>query len=569
MAAEHLQLPVDRLVAKNGIISDKTDPQKKVAYGILSKGKIIERHLQAKPALKPAANFTVCGKSLPRADLLDKVTGKAQFAGDMRLPGMLYGKVLRPPAVGARLKTADLSAAKAVSGAIVLQDGNFIAVAHKLPDVAERAISRIRADYELPDATINDQNVFERIVNTAAKDNVIEQKGDLEAGRALSKVRFDESYCTPYVAHAATETHSALADVGKNSATVWIGTQRPFGADEEIAKAIGLTGKDVRIITPFIGGGYGGKSQVGQAVQAARISKMAGVPIQVVWTREEEFFYDTFQPAAVVKISSGIDDSNRISFWDYHVFFAGERSSQNIYNIPNLRTVSRGSGFGGGGPHPFGTGAWRGPGSNSNIFARESHIDIIAAKAGLDPMEFRLKNLADERMIRVVRAAAEKFGWKPAKTPSGRGCGMVCLDYLGTYVCAMAQISVNNASGQIKVERIVHAQDMGPIINPEGARMQIEGAITMGLGYCLTEEIHFRGGDIKDLDFVSYKIPRFSWVPKIEPVLVENLEIAPSGCGEPPIVGMGALLANALFDATRIRLQQLPLTAKRIKEKLV
>jgi isoquinoline 1-oxidoreductase len=569
MAAEHLQLPADRLVAKNGMISDKLDPQKRVAYGILSKGRIIERHLQAKPVLKPAASFTVCGKSLPRADLLEKVTGKAQFAGDMRLPGMLYGKVLRPPAFGAKLKTVDLTAAKAVSGAIVLQDGNFIAVAHKLPDIAEKAISRIKAEYELPDATINDQNIFERIVNTVAKDNVIEQKGDLEAGRGLSKMRFDESYRTPYVAHAATETHSALADVGKSSATVWIGTQRPFGADEEIARAIGLAGKDVRIITPFLGGGYGGKSQVGQAVQAARISKMTGVPIQVVWTREEEFFYDTFQPAAVVKISSGIDDSNRINFWDYHVFFAGERSSQNIYNIPNLRTVSRGTGFGGGGPHPFGTGAWRGPGSNSNIFARESHIDIMAAKAGMDPMEFRLRNLADERMIRVVRAAAEKFRWKSAQAPSGRGCGMVCVDYLGTYVCAMAQISVNNAGGQIKVERIVHAQDMGPIINPEGARMQIEGAITMGLGYCLTEEIHFSGGEIKDLDFVSYKIPRFSWVPKIEPVLVENLEIAPSGCGEPPIVGMGALLANALFDATGIRIQQLPLTAKRIKERLI
>jgi CO/xanthine dehydrogenase Mo-binding subunit len=295
---------------------------------------------------------------------------------------------------------------------------------------------------------------------------------------------------------------------------------------------------------------------------------MTGVPVQVIWTREEEFFYDTFQPAAVVKISSGLDESSRITFWDYHVFFAGDRSSQNIYNVPNLRTVSRGSGFGGGGPHPFGTGAWRGPGSNSNIFGRESHIDIMAAKAGLDPLEFRLKNLADARMIRVVKAAADKFGWQPAKAPSGRGQGMVCLDYLGTYVTAMAQIKADKESGRLQVERIVHAQDMGPVINPEGARMQMEGAIIMGLGYCLSEEIHFNGGQIEDLDFGSYQTPRFSWVPKIETVIVENLEIAPSGCGEPPIVGMGALMANALYDATGIRIQQLPLTPQRIKEKL-
>ena len=250
------------------------------------------------------------------------------------------------------------------------------------------------------------------------------------------------------------------------------------------------------------------------------------------------------------------------------MLFAGDRSSQNIYHVPNLRTLSRGSSFGGPGPHPFGTGAWRGPGSNTNIFSRESHIDLMAAKAGLDPLEFRLKNLSDERMIRVVKAAADKFGWKPAKAPSGRGQGMVCLDYLGTYVTAMAQIKFDRSSGRIRVERIVHAQDMGPVINPEGARMQVEGAITMGLGYCFSEEIHFKGGEILDLSFGSYQTPRFSWVPRIETVLVENLDIAPSGCGEPPIVGMGAMVANALFDATGVRIQQLPLTPERIREKL-
>ncbi|MDM7996386.1 MAG: molybdopterin-dependent oxidoreductase [Acidobacteriota bacterium] len=569
MAAEHLQLPVDRLVVQNGIVSDRQDPQKKVPYGLLAKGKAIERHLEKKPSLKAAANFSICGKSLPRADFLDKVTGKAKFAGDIRLPGMRYGKVLRPPVHGARLKTVDLSAAKAIKDATVLQDGDFVGVVHPLPDMAEKAVALIKAEYELPEIQIDDQNVYEKILNTQAKDNVVEHRGDLETGRKMSAHIFEESYRTPYVAHAATETHSAVADVRADRATVWIGTQRPFGANGEIGGAIGLASNAVRVITPYIGGGYGGKSQVGQAVQAARLSKMAGVPVQVVWSREEEFFYDTFQPASVVTIRSGIDDSGRICYWDYHVFFAGDRSSQNIYDVPHLRTVSRGAGFGGGGPHPFPTGAWRGPGSNTNIFARESHMDTMAAKAGMDPVDFRLKNLSDKRMIRVLRAAADRFEWTPAKAPSGRGWGAVCLDYLGTYVAAMAEIHVDKARGQIQVKRIVHAQDMGPIINPEGARMQIEGAVTMGLGYCLSEEIHFRGGEIRDLDFGSYQIPRFSWVPKIESVLVENHEIDPSGCGEPPIVGMGALLANAFFDATGVRIRQLPLTPKRVKENLV
>ena len=568
MAAEYLKLPRERLIANDGTVSDKSDPKNKVAYGFLAQGKIIEKHLQKKPPLKSPADFKVCGKPLPRADFQKKVTGGAQFAGDVRLPKMMYGKVLRPPAHGAKLKNVELAAAKMNKDAIVLQEGDFVAVVHPLPDMAEKILSLVEAEYELPEATVDDKNIYERILNTTARDNVIEQKGDLTLGRKLAVQQFEESYFTPYVAHAATETHSALADVGENSATVWIGTQRPFGADSEIARAIGMTADKVRIITPYVGGGFGGKSQVGQAVQAARLSKMTGVPIQVVWTREEEFFYDTFQPAAVVKINSGLDASNRIAFWDYQVFFAGERSSQNIYNVPNLRTTSRGTGFGGGGPHPFATGAWRGPGSNTNVFSRESHIDTMAAKAGMDPLEFRLQNLTDERMIRVVRAAAEKFGWTSSKSQDGRGCGMVCLDYLGTYVAAMAQIRVDKDSGRIRVERIVHAQDMGPVINPEGACMQIEGAITMGLGYCLSEEIHFSGGVIKDLDFRSYEIPRFSWVPKIEAVLVKNLEIAPSGCGEPPVVGMGAMLANALFNATGIRIRRLPLTPQRVKASL-
>ncbi len=567
MAAEQLKVPADRLAAKDGIVFDKSNPSSKVTYGALAKGKTIERHLDKKPPLKPASAFVVCGKSLPRADFPDKVTGKAQFAGDIRLPKMLYGKVLRPPAHDAKLKKADLSAAKSVKDAIVLQDGDFVAVVHPLPDVAEKTLALIKAEYDRPAPKVDDRSIHEQIVNTAARDNVIEQKGDLAQGQKLAVLKFEESYNTPYVAHAPTETHSAIADVKKDEATVYIGTQRPFGANEEIGRAIGLQSSKVRVITPFVGGGYGGKSQVGQAVQAARLSKMTGFPVQVVWSREEEFFYDTFQPAAVVKINSGLDDSNRITHWEYRVYFAGERSSQNIYNVPNLRTISRGTGFGGGGPHPFATGAWRGPGSNSNIFARESHIDVMAAKAGIDPLEFRLKNLTDERMIKVVRAGAEKFGWRLGKGPSRQGRGMVCLDYLGTYVAAFAQIKVDKEY-RIQVERIVHAQDMGPVINPEGARMQMEGGITMGLGYCLGEEIHFKGGEILDLDYGRYKIARFSWLPKIETVIVENLEIAPSGGGEPPVVGMGALLANALFDATGIRVQQLPLTPERIREKI-
>jgi isoquinoline 1-oxidoreductase len=566
LAADQLQTAPDRLAAKDGVVADKTDPAKRIPYGTLAKGKIIERHLGRKPSLKPVSDYSICGKSLPRADARDKVTGKAQYAADMRLPGMLYGRVLRPPVHGAKLRSVDISAAKQVRDARVLQEGEFVGVVHPLPDMAEKALSLIKPEFETPEPKADDKTIHKHLSEASPRETVIEQRGDLAQGRDLATLKFDETYYTPYVAHAPMETHSALAQVEKEGATLWIGTQRPFGAQEEIARVLGLTPDKVRIITPFVGGGFGGKSQIGQAVQAARLSRMTGSPVQVAWTREEEFFYDTFQPAAFVKIASGLNPSGQIVFWDYQVSYAGERSSQNFYAVPHLRTVSRGGWSGGGSnPHPFGTGAWRGPGSNTNIFARESHIDVMAAKAGMDPLEFRLKNLSDQRMVRVLKAAAEKFGWKPARAPSGRGHGLVCLDYLNTCVAAMAEISADKNTGRIRVNRIVLAQDMGQVINPEGARRQIEGGITMGLGYCLAEEIHFKGGEIKDLSFSDYEITHFSWVPQIETVLVDNPELAAQGGGEPPITCMGALMANALFDATGARLNRLPLTPERVK----
>jgi CO/xanthine dehydrogenase Mo-binding subunit len=300
-------------------------------------------------------------------------------------------------------------------------------------------------------------------------------------------------------------------------------------------------------------------------IEAARLAKLSGGPVQVAWSRKEEFFNDTFRPAAVIKVRSGIDGDKRIVFWDYDNHFAGTRSSQPFYDIPHYRVLSRGGWMRGSDAHPFNVGAWRGPGSNTNVFAMESQIDIMAAAAEMDPLEFRLRNLTDKRMRRVLEAAAAKFGRKFVKAPSGRGYGIACTDYLGTYVATIAEVRVDKSTGKIRVERVVCALDMGEVINPEGARLQIEGCVTMGLGYVLTEEIRFKGGQILDENFDSYEIPRFSWLPKIETVLVDNPELPPHGCGEPPITPMGAVIANAVHDATGARLFELPMTPERVK----
>ena len=215
--------------------------------------------------------------------------------------------------------------------------------------------------------------------------------------------------------------------------------------------------------------------------------------------------------------------------------------------------------------NPFNVGPWRAPSVNSNTFARESQIDVMAAKAGVDPLEFRLNNLSDARMRRVLEAAARKFGWKAGRAASGRGVGVACGMYANACNATMAQVAVDKKTGDVRVQRVVIALDVGVMLNPDGLRQQTEGSITMGLGYALKEEVRFRGGQVLDTNFDSYQIPRFSWLPEIEVVLVDNPQTPALGAGEPPIITMGAVLANAIYDATGARLLQLPMTPERIK----
>jgi isoquinoline 1-oxidoreductase len=482
---------------------------------------------------------------------------------------MLYARFLRPPAHGARLLTLDTSGAEAVLGTRVVRDGDLIAVLHADPEAAAIALGRLRADWQLPQARLDTGNIFDHIVNHVADQKNIVDRGSLSAARANAASLFETTYRKGYVAHAPIETHTALAEVRDGRATVWASTQTPFPTRDRIAQSLGLSQKSVRVITPFLGGGFGGKSADGQAVEAARLAQVTGRPVQVAWTREEEFFYDTFDPAAVVKIVSGLGADGRISLWDYTVYAAGERGAMLFYEVPNarVRLVGRTSyapETAGAGVHPFAVGPWRAPGANMNVFAVESQIDIMAASARVDPVEFRQHHFAEPRMRRVLQAAADAFGWKASAAPSGRGFGVACSIDAGTCVATMAEVKVDRSTGKVKVLRIVCAQDMGIVVNPVGAKMQMEGGLTMGLGYVLSEELRFQGGEILDRNFDTYGIPRFSWVPRIETVLVKNDDLAPQGGGEPSITCTGAVIANAVFDAIGVRLFQLPMTGDRV-----
>jgi isoquinoline 1-oxidoreductase len=563
LASQELRVPVSRLQVKNGVVSDRKNARKRITYGELAKGEPIERHLKLKPELKDVSQFQIMGQPKLRRDSLEKVTGKAKYAADIRLPGMLYAKILRPPAHGATLKKADTSGARKVDGVRLVEDGDLIAVLHELPDVAQDALGRIHAKFDLPPSTLTEQNIHEHLLRVAPTGEVTARGGNVDKAGKLAERMIETRYFDGYVAHAPIETHAALAHIERGKCTVWASTQNPFGARDKVARAIDFSPDRVRVITPFVGGGFGGKTSNMQAVEAARLARTVGRPVQVMRTREEEFFYDTFRPAAVVNIRSGIDGSGRITFWDYEVLFAGQRGAEHFYEIPNHRTVVRPQGWSGG-PHPFATGAWRAPANNTNTFARESQMSAMAAAAGADAIEFRLKHLGDPRMIRVLKAAAQRFGWTPAATPSKRGFGVACGIDAGTYVAAIAEVAVDARSGEVEVKRVLSAQEMGIVVNPQGATIQMEGCVTMGLGYALSEEVHFRGGQILDTNFHRYEIPRFSGVPKIETLLVEANDIAPQGGGEPAIVVMGAVIANAIHDATGARLKRMPMTPARV-----
>jgi isoquinoline 1-oxidoreductase len=568
MAGKELSVVPAELEVQNGIISSKKDKSKSISYAELTKGKEILESSNGDAPMKKASEFKIMGTSRFHVDGRDKVTGKAQYSGDIQLPGLLRARILRAPSLEATLISADTSEAEKIDGVQLVRDGDFIAVLHKSQDTANLAISKIKAEYKEVPVNINNQNLHKYILEKTTESEDVQSGGAVATGEKLSDKIFDLEYRDPYLAHTPVETHSATAVFENGKLTIWTSCQHPFPTREEIAEILKIEGKDVRVMPIFTGGGFGGKGDDYQGIEAARLAKATGKPVQVIYTREEEFMFDRFRPAAVVKIRSGLDTKGNISFWDYGVYLGGSRGAKQFYDIPNHLTrafrVEDGKM-----DHPVYTGAWRGPSNNTNTFARESQVDIMAHAAVMDPVEFRLKHLKENpKMSALLKAGAEKFGWTPAKGPSGRGYGVACGQDAGTDVAVLVEVTVDKKTGHIQVKRAVASQNMGMVVNPQGAVIQAEGCIIMGLGYALTEEVMFEGRKILSQNFGDYTIPRFSWVPEIDVVLMDAQNDPPQGGGEPAIICMGGAIANAVFDACGARVYQLPITPERVLKAL-
>jgi len=570
LAAENLGVDRESLSVEDGVVFVANASDRSISYGALARGQAITHTVDEEAVLRMVQEFSVMGQSPLRMDGVEKVTGAARYAGDIQLPGMLYARLLRPPSHGATLVSVDTTAAEAMPGITVVNEDGMVAVLADDPDSAGRALEAVEAAFEEAEPTVDGETIFQHLVDHAPDPNTPESEGDLAAGRRASAQLFEHTYYNAYVAHAPIEPHTAVAEVRDGRLTVWSSTQSPFGTQSSLARVLGMAEGDVRVITPYVGGGFGGKSAGQQAEEAARLARITGRPVQVAWTRAEEFFFDTFRPAATLKVASGIDDEGRIRLWDYQVYGAGARGSDVFYDVPHhaVRVYGEWSGRNPAGFHPFAVGPWRAPAANSNRFAAEQQIEIMATAAGIDPLEFRLRNTTDPRMVSVLEAVGEAAGWEKRVGPrrNGKGRGIACGIDAETYVASVAEVTVDPSTGRFTIDRVVCAQDMGVVVNPEGARMQMEGCIAMGVGYVLSEEIRFQGGEILDQNFGTYQVARFSQMPEIETILVQNDELPPKGGGEPAIINMGGAVANAIFDATGARVFHLPITPERVLE---
>jgi len=562
LAASQWKVDRRRLVAAGGRIAD-SETKRSVEYGVLVKGQQLTQTISAADALLPAAQWRVQGQSVSKVDGRDFVTGKHRYPADQKVPEMLHGRILRPAAFGATLASIDTREAEQIPGVTVVRDGNFVGVTAPSAEIASRAVAAIRAEWKAEPQPSN-KELFEYLKKTATEgedptgDESRHEMGSVEKALASASHRLQQTYTVAYIAHAPLEPRAALAQWAGDNLTVWTGTQRPFGVRGELAEAFRIPQERVRVLMPDTGSGYGGKHTGEAAIEAARLARAAKRPVKLVWTREEEFAWAYFRPAGVIEVRGGVGGDGAISAWEFHNYNSGSAGIRTYYDIANQQIEFHEA------RSPLRQGSYRALAATANHFARESFMDELAHLVNMDALEFRLKNLKNERLRAVFEAAAKKFGWGGAKA-AGHGFGMGGGFEKSGNVATCAEVAVDRTSGEVKVVRVVTAFECGAIVNPDNLRNQIEGSNIMGLGGALFEAIEFENGRILNGRFSSYRVPRFSDVPALETVLLDRKDIPSAGAGECPMIGLAPAIGNAIFDATGVRLRSLPMVPNGLK----
>jgi len=627
IASERLSVPVDQLVARAGAVSLRTDPNRKVGYGELVGGKKFNIALNKNAKRKHPSEWTVLGTSVPHPQLPSLVTGQFEFVHNVRVPGMLHGRVVRPPAVGATVMGVDEQSVKGVPGLVkVVVKNNFIGVVAEKPWQAVQAATKLKVSWT-PGTGLPAQKDFYGYLRNQkpTRDTLVVDSKDVDEtlGRAARILK--ATYHHPYQMHGSIGSSCAVADVQGDKATIWSATQSLFAQRNTAAMILGLKFESVRVIFRTGSGCYGINGADTVSYDAALLSQAVGKPVRVQLSRKDEMAWENYGMPFVIDQRVGLDANGNIIAWDYEGWSAtmGGRPGNNPGNIitgflagsqtpafaprspapapmafnngsntaPSYVTGNVGGRSDGTGTikservlshgirSPFWTGPLRSPERLQNTFAHECFMDEIAAALKTDPIEYRLRHLSDPRLIEVVKAAAKGANWDPRPSPravtrrngvvSGRGVACVLYEGDNGYNAIVAEVDVNQDTGAVVVRRMIASSDVGPISNPSGLRNQLEGGALQGLSRALGEEVTWDDQKITSVDWRTYhSLPLGFAVPKIESVLINRTEGEAMGAGETSITVVAAAIGNAIFDATGARIRQIPFTPERVKAAL-
>ena len=520
--------------------------------------KSLEQNIPTDIAVTPVKEWKVLGTGLLRPNGRDIVTGGHKFPSDVSRPSMLYGKILRPPAYGAKLTEIDLTSAKVMKDVVVVRDDQFVGVAAPSAYRAEQALEALAkaAKWDLSTQPSSDE-LFDYLKQHA--------QGGVPANPftdelAQAKQVLKQSYHVAYAQHVPLEPRAAVAEWSDGKLTVWAGTQNPFGHRRELAGAFHISDDQVRVIVPDFGAGFGGKHTGEASVEAARLAQAAGKPVSLRWTRAEEFTWAYFRPAAVIEAQASLDAKGSLTSWHFININSGPSAVETPYQAPKHKSQYIQS------SPPLRHGSYRALAATANTFARECFMDEAAAAAGADPLEFRLAHLENERLRAVLEAAANRFDWKSRakKKQPNMGIGLACGTEKGSYVAACVEIELD-AQKEIKVRKVTQAFECGAILNPDNLMKQVQGAIVMGLGPALREEMRFEKGQIQNASLRKYQVPRFDDVPELDVQLVDRPDLPSAGAGETPIIAVAPAIANAVFYASGMRVRSMPIRVSEAK----
>lgn len=527
-----------------------------IGFGELTRGQKLMRTVNG-AEVTPASEWRIEGTSAPKVNARDIVTGVHRYSSDITRPDMLRGRIVRPPAFKSKLAAFEASKAAEIPDVTVVRTGDFVGIAAPDEATLSKAATAIHIEWQT-DPQPSNKELFEYLRKTAKS-----RPGD-DIAQALDAAdhKLDATYTVAYIAHVPLEPRAAVAEWKDEKLTVWTGTQRPFGVRSELAEAFKIPEEHVRVIVPDTGSAYGGKHTGEAAIEAAALAKAAKKPVKLIWSREEEFQWAYFRPAGVIDVRSGVSRDGLITAWQFDNYNSGPSAIETPYDIDTRSCQFHQT------DSPLRQGSYRGLAATANHFARESHMDDLAAAVGMDPLQFRLKNLKNDRLRAVLRAAAEKFGWGKANSAPDHGVGLACGVEKGGYVATCAEISIVPSEflgaevapkpPRVRVDRVVTAFECGAVVNPEHLKNQIEGSVMMALGGALFEAVAFADGRILNPQLSQYRVPRFSDMPAIETVLVDRKDLPSAGAGETPIVGLAPAVGNAIFHATGMRIRSLP-----------